>query len=179
MIFLSAGHHLKDAGAVANGFKEADLTIELRGLIAKELDAKGYKYILDDDRETLTQYINRIKPGSGSVICDLHFNASSNKTATGVEVLYPDTHKPINKSLATEMSSELSIVIGIRNRGGKPESTSARGRLAILRTKAGISFLPELCFITNEADMCKYNLNKESAAKVIAKYLILAEDYYN
>lgn len=178
MIFLSAGHHLNDSGAVANGFKEADLTIEIRGLITKELDAKGYKYILDRDTETLSQYISRIKPSIGSVICDLHFNASANKTATGVEVLYPDTHKPINKSLAAEMSNELSIALGLRNRGAKAESASARGRLAILRTQAGISLLPELCFITNEADMCKYNLNKDKAAKVIAKYLMIAEDYY-
>jgi N-acetylmuramoyl-L-alanine amidase len=36
-LFLSAGHSLNETGAIANNFKEADLTIDLRNLIAQEI----------------------------------------------------------------------------------------------------------------------------------------------
>lgn len=176
MIFLSAGHHNADPGAVGNGFKEADLCKELRGLIAKELDAKGYSYVLDKDSETLAQYTARIKPGSGSVVCEIHFNASANAIATGTEVLYPGNGSKENIAIAKDMSAQMARVMGIRDRGGKSESESARGRLAILRTGAGLSFLPEIGFISNKDDVAAYQKNKVALAKVIACQLAYAED---
>lgn len=179
MIFLSAGHYAKDPGAVGNGYKESELCMELRDLIHAELLKSKASVVLDKDTETLAQYTARINPGSGSVVCEIHFNASSNASATGVEVLYPDTHKTVNKTIANEMSVELACIMKIKNRGGKAESTSARGRLAILRTGAGISFLPEIAFISNADDMKAYQANKVAIAKCIAKYLLIAEDQFS
>lgn len=178
MIFLSAGHNFGDPGAIGNGYKENELCMELRSLIYEQLLLSKANVILDKDSETLGQYITRIKPGSGSVVCELHFNAVSNASATGVEVFYPDTHKSINKSIAAEMSAELACIMQIKDRGAKLESSSARGRLAILRTGAGISFLPELAFISNANDMIAYQTNKVDIAKCITKYLLIAEDQY-
>ena len=50
MIFLLAGHHLRDSGAVANGRSENKETISLRNLIKSFIPTK---IVVDDDRAKL------------------------------------------------------------------------------------------------------------------------------
>lgn len=172
MIYLSAGHYNQDPGAVANGYKEADLTKDLRGLIIANLIAMKAKYITDEDSESLGQYIRRIKPGTGSVLCELHFNASANAKATGAECLYGRNAGAYSKELAKEISDTIADDLSIANRGAKSEAHSARGRLGILHTKAGIAVLPEICFISNKTDMANYQKNKIQLAHNIAQLLV-------
>lgn len=178
MIYLSAGHHFNevgaDPGAVANGYKEHELTRELRDLTVAAIREKGGSVIVDKDEETLAAYIKRIKPGSGSVVCEIHFNAVSNENANGVECLYGWSTEPDEEEV--EMCKEICAVIadiaGLRNRGAKSDAESARGKLAILRTPAGLSCLPEICFITNKDDMAKYQAAKFCIAQNLADILI-------
>lgn len=182
MIFLSAGHHLGDSGAVSGQNKESQLTIELRELVDQELKAKNFQTIKDKDTETLSQYISRISKsvGTGSVVCELHFNAA-NGIASGVEVVYPDTayhftnFLVLSKQIAEGMSKEIAECLGLPNRGAKQEKNTARKNIAILRTGAGISILPEICFIDNKKDMAEYHQKKREVAKIIAKWLSQAE----
>lgn len=174
MIFISAGHHNADPGAVSNGVKEADLTKELRDLICKELATAKASFISDKDFETLSQYISRIKPGSGSVVCEVHFNAGS-PNATGVETIVRANAAKESIALAKAINNAVVNASGLYNRGVKDETQSHRGRLAILHTAAGISVLPELCFITNKNDLVLYNKAKKEIAKGIAKALIEAD----
>ena len=179
MIFLSAGHHNKDAGAVANGFKESELTKELRDLIASEIKRIGGSVMLDNDNETLSEYIRRIKPGSGSVVCEVHFNASSSPNASGVECLHASGAGATSKNLSNEIASAVSNSLCITNRGAKSEAESARGRLAILRTNAGIACLPEICFITNKNDMESYQAKKSQVAVCIAHLLVRYDSMFS
>ena len=62
MIFISAGHNtggLKpDPGAVANGFTEAKLAVEIRDLTVKELKKDAsLKVVTDRDDERLGEYL--------------------------------------------------------------------------------------------------------------------------
>jgi len=174
MIYISAGHHFNpagaDPGAVANGYREADLTRELRDLITEELDRLGVKYITDKDSETLQQYLSRIKPGSGSVLCDLHFNAAG-PSAQGVEVLVRNDADELSRSLAKKMCDMAVTTCGFKNRGVKTEADSHRGRLAVLNTASGISVLPEICFISSKEDLKKYHERKKELAKHYARLL--------
>lgn len=171
--FISAGHHLKDSGAVANGRKENLEAIRLRGLVVCELFKYNIKVYNDHDTESLSQYLARIQPGNASVVVEIHFNASSNPKSTGSEVLIADKHTSLSKEFAAELSKVISDTLGIVNRGVKTESQSARGKLAFVR-KQGCTALIEVCFISNPDDMKKYddNINTlaASVAKVIAKY---------
>lgn len=184
MIFLSAGHHLKDPGAVANGTTEAALTMELRDLIIVALKAKAAKFITDDDRETLTQYLNRIKPGDGSVLCELHFNASTNPKATGVEVLIPSrggstAEQAMERKLAESIANMISKHAGLIRRGKLgviTEAESHRGSLAFMR-EPGINVLVEVGFITNVNDLAAYRRNKEKIAVGLAQLLIEADGW--
>lgn len=177
-IFLSAGHTPKgpyyDPGAVSGGVKEADLTMDLRNLIATELSAKKANVKVDKDTESLAQYIGRIEPGSGSVVCDLHYNAAANPKATGVECVVPARHTTAEWNCAKELAAVVSKHTGIRLRGNNgviTEADTARGRLAIMR-EDGLNVLLEVCFITNPSDMAAYRKNKEIIAKDIARVLM-------
>lgn len=171
MIFLSAGHHLRDPGAVSKFGVERDLAIELRNLIEATLKTKKAQYILDNDHETLGQYLNRIKPGNGSVVVEIHWNAAMSLLPTGTEVLIADNHNRISKDLATELSAGIAAKIGIKNRGVKTEKDSHRGRLAFVR-QAGANVLIEICFVSNPDDMRKYQSAKCELAEYIANVLI-------
>jgi N-acetylmuramoyl-L-alanine amidase len=74
-LFLSAGHSLNESGAVTNNFKEANLTIELRDLIAAEIKKiNSLAYIkLDSDTMSLKGYISELNKQvvSNDIIVDL------------------------------------------------------------------------------------------------------------
>jgi len=153
MIYLFAGHHDKDSGAVGSGYKEADLNKKIRAAVAKELDKLDCGYILDKDAETLNQLLARVKPGSGSVLKDIHWNASDNAKATGVEVFVADNANKDSIAFATELLTATVKLTGLASRGVKTEKQSARKQLAVLRTKAGIAALIEVGFISNPKDV--------------------------
>lgn len=169
MIYLSAGHHNTDSGAVSGKFIERDLTKESRFLIEKNIPSN--QVIKDKDFETNSQYQNRIKPGSGSVLFDIHFNAGS-PTATGTECYINKADFANKNSLSYKMADEIckktAEILGIKNRGVKSEASSQHPRIGVLNLKAGVSVLWEICFISSPLDMPKYILHKEKLNKEIA-----------
>ena len=176
-IYPSAGHHNADAGAVANGYKEADLTKEARNIIAGH--SKAEDLIMDKDYETNRQYQSRIKPGDGSVLLDIHFNAGS-PTAGGTECFVNDRDFQNKSSLSYKMASEIcqltAKVLGVNNRGVKSEKVSQHKRLGILNLGAGVSVLWEICFITSALDMQSYQMKKEELLKGVAEILKKYDD---
>lgn len=173
VIFPSAGHHDSDPGAIANGYQENKLTKEMRELILQHLE--GEKVIIDQDHETNWQYQNRIKPGSGSVILDIHFN-SGPESATGTEcfVNNSDFQNPDSLSfkMATEITEKTADTLCIPYRGVKSEKDTQHPRIGILNLGAGCAVLWEICFITNAEDMKQYQKYKKELAKEIAEILI-------
>ena len=87
MLYISAGHNpfgiKTDSGAVGNGKRECDLTVEFRNLVLDQLKAKNAPFISDNDTETLGQYRKRAETGNGSVVLEFHFDSSTNSKATG------------------------------------------------------------------------------------------------
>lgn len=170
MIYLFAGHHLNDPGARAvDGTTEAQLTIEFRNLMLQFIPARSV--IIDNDRETLPQLINRVRPGSGSVMLDCHFN-SATATASGIETFIADGANADSRAFGADLVVTGSRLLGIPNRGVKTETESHRSRLGILHTPAGISALVELAFISNPEDLRRYHANKYALAKAYAGLLI-------
>jgi len=173
MIYLSAGHHNADPGAVSGNYVERDLTKEMRDFINQSLP-KG-QVINDKDFETNSVYQSRIKPGSGSVVLDLHFNAGP-PTATGTEVYVNkadfNNKNSLSYKMATEICSVTSTILGIPNRGVKIESSSQHTRLGILNLGSGVSALWEICFISSVLNMQKYTECKKELSKKIAEILI-------
>lgn len=177
MIYVSAGHNAQsknikqDPGAVnKHGIKEGDLTIEFRNLLTGELDILGVKYGTDSDEESLAMYLARIQTGTGSVVLEVHFDASDNAAATGCTGLIEGEADRLDKAFAKELTDANASILGIKNRGVISETESHRGRLGLMREE-GIICLQELCFISNDDDLARYHIKKKELAKAFALIL--------
>ncbi len=171
--FISAGHSNADPGAVSGGKKESDITKIIRDAIAA--NAKSTEIILDKDFETNRQYQGRIKPGAGSVIFDIHLNASGNPKVSGVECFVNKKDFANKNSLSYKMADrfcrEYSAILGIPNRGVKGESSSQHSRIGILNLGAGVSVLCEVDFITSTTAVQNIIAKKDQLGKEGAKIM--------
>ena len=89
-VFLIAGHN--GSGTGANGFiDEGKETIILRDLIAENLKEMGIVVIKDDNLTPLTKVVQwlRNQITKKDICIDIHFNASTNKSANGTEMFIP------------------------------------------------------------------------------------------
>lgn len=180
-IFYSSGHHLsgskgEDPGAIGSGYKENELTQDFESYVMKNLKKYPNKVITDNPDEPLRDYLARISPGKGSVVCESHFNAFNGKRS-GVEVVVPNNPTKDETDLANEISKEFSKIMEIPNRGVITESQTARKSLAIMK-KDGINVLIEICFIDNKNDVEKYQLKKKELSKVLADLLVKYDNLY-
>ena len=178
MIYLLAGHSKTDPGAIGSGgVKESDLAIELRGLIGAELTKLNMPFVTDNDIDNLSQVIRKLNSTEKDVICDIHFNASSNPTATGTEVIIPDRSTANERMIAALICSSVALTMNIKSRGVKSEKDTARGTLAIMKP-SGLNLLLEICFISNKNDLELYQKHKHAIAFKIALHLKTAEDLH-
>ena len=177
--FISAGHNPNgiktDSGAVGNGYRECDLTVEFRNLVVSACLKKGLKVITDKDTETLAEYLKRIETGSGSVVLEFHFDASSNSSASGSTSIIGNDADRLDKSFAQELVNTTANILGVKNRGVITESDSHRGRLGLMREQGTVCLL-ELAFISNKSDMEKYQSKKKDLAIFIADIIKKYED---
>lgn len=170
MLFITAGHNLFDSGAVEGALVEANLTKELRDLIASYLPKDSYW--LDKDNWNVGQTANAV-----ALLCnirdlclDLHFNDSDNPKASGCEMIVGDL--PIDGTIAKaeKLLAITSAVLKIPNRGIKSESETPRGKLAMMRIPCQTMIL-EVSFLSNTGDMEHYQAHKEVLAEALANEL--------
>lgn len=171
-LFLTAGHHLKDSGAIANKKQENILTLEFMNLVTtflKELNP-DIEVWNDDFKLTLSEVISKVKEKGTSkdLWIEFHFNAFNGK-ASGFEIIIANNASDTSKKVANELSF-MADSMGIVNRGIKTESQTLRGKLGMFRTVVP-SVLIELAFIDNDSDMAKWKDKRVEVAKELAKYL--------
>lgn len=188
-IIVSAGHSTKkgeDNGAQGNGYSEGHENARIRKRVVEILKSKyNVQAIIDEDFSelkksihTFTTLIKSKKYRESEVIAfEIHFNASANKDANGVETVIPSEYTESELKLAHEMSLAISDVMKIRLRGTTggmkgviTEAYSRAKRLGWMRIPAQ-NVLLELCFITNEEEMNKYSKNFENICQTIAGVL--------
>lgn len=166
---VSAGHSDVDPGAVANGVKEADIAEDLRNIVASKLRELGHTVITDGDgdvNQPLSEAIKLINRGELAI--EIHCNAASAPTATGVESI----SLPKLKGLSQRLSKAIAAVTKdkVRGDGGWiDQSKSARGRLGFVNA-GGI--IIELFFLTNKPALEQYNATKWLVASAIADELV-------
>lgn len=164
---ISAGHHLKDPGAIANGLQENILTIRVRDRVAQLLIGLGAKVYTDKDTDTLAQVISYFNPGKGSVSVEFHFDAASS-SASGATGFYADVpHSPHSRDFAHDLAEDCATALGIPSRGARTESESHRGKLGFVRMQ-GICAILEIAFITNPDDMTKFEASFDHLCENLA-----------
>lgn len=175
VIFLVAGHHLKDPGASGNGYQENKLTIEMRDLIATRIRQLSPGTILwvDEDRDTLSQVIAKVNAVAtvDDYLLDVHFDAAASPKASGATAFVADGARDKSKTFGKDNVDMVSTILRIPNRGVRSEKLSNRKRLGILHTKASSALL-EVGFISNPTDMVNHEDWKHWAADEIARICI-------
>lgn len=164
-LFVSAGHSNTDPGAAANGYTEADIVTEFRDLVADQLRDLVTFNTDGHMGENLPLRQAAAMAASHDVAVEFHCNAAT-PAATGCETLSRANAYP----LAQRLLDGISGVLGINDRGTKPENSGQHSRLAFVSDGGGI--IIELFFITNTADLASYHANKAELAAVVADTLV-------
>lgn len=177
-VIITAGHSNGKGGYLDRGVAsydgklfEGDLTIQLRDKVADILRKGGFKVYEDSDKNPLAAAIQELKGffSFTSINVDIHFNAAS-MGASGTETLVKDKYSKFEYKIAEMLCERISAVMGIKNRGVKTESMSARGRLGWMRM-TGNNIIIEVCFLSNPGDVAKYLDKKDEIADVIAQVI--------
>lgn len=163
---ITAGHGDGDPGATYGGRTEAGLMSELRDLVARRLRERGHEVRTDGEGATnrALTYALTLIPGSGLAL-DLHCNAFSNPTASGVETVAAPRHKDTSRRI----SRAIADVLGTRVRGDGgwiDQSATPRGRLAYVM--AG-GMIVETFFLSNPSELATYLARKHDVAEAIAE----------
>lgn len=179
MIYICAGHTNTqgknyDPGAVANGFKESQLTVQLRDLICVELKKLGCNFKTDEDTQSLNETIFYAGTSEKDVVFDIHFNAATPQ-AGGSETFIPVEFTELEKKYAKLVTDKTCELLSIPNRGVKLENQTRHKRLGMMRPK-GLNMLWEVCFITNKDEMTKYLSKINELAVAIALILKNADN---
>lgn len=172
LYLISAGHSNvppRDPGAQGNGFSEAVLTVQIRDAVAAKLRSDGYT-VIEDGADGVNDPLKKaiVLARRADVAIEFHWNASANKTATGIEVLC----KPNKKPLAQSLANAISKATGIKTRGGdggwKADNSGQHHRLGFC--EAG-GLIVEVCFISNPDDMDRYKDNFQAVVENVATVL--------
>lgn len=167
MLYLVAGHNNFDPGNISRGLKEADLSKELRELIASEMKLANYKFKTDDDDLSLGETFDWIKKSAkaADVVIDLHFN-SGPPTTSGTEAIIPLKSSAAEQEIGKVLADTVSKSLGIPNRGVKDEKHTPPGHA--MMSLGCESILIEICFMTNPTEMQTYQSKKAELAKAIS-----------
>lgn len=165
-VVITAGHSNTDPGAVNGNVTEAEITTDMRNIVAYCLRDLGIKAVTDgtgSQNDTLSNAIKLIK--QSEVAVEFHCNAFYLPTAAGVEALA----QPKDKAICQKLCEAVSDVMGIPVRGSaggfKPENSGQHSRLGYVR-EGGI--ILELFFISNPSELATYQAKKWPLAREIA-----------
>lgn len=165
-IFLSAGHSNSDPGAVAGGWRESDVAVDFRNIVAYYIRAAGVTYVTDGTgQENWPLSRAAAEARKHTLAIEFHCNAASSTRTSGVETL----SAPELRGLGKELCEAVSSILHIPNRGAKPENSGQHSRLAFVQS-GGI--LLELLFLTNPGDRQAYNRSKWVVARDVANILM-------
>ena len=129
IITITAGHSNTDPGACNGMHREADKAQDMRNIVAYYLKQAGVEFRVDGEGKgnlPLSKAIALIKGSKLAV--EFHCNASSNKTAQGVEALSQLKDKSISQKLCKAVADVMGIPLR-GDRGWKPENSGQHHRL--------------------------------------------------
>lgn len=147
-LFICAGHSDTDSGAVYHNTTEARQAREVRDEVIDFLSLRFPKCLKDDDSLNLKETINWINQNCSKddLAIDIHFNASANHSAQGVEGYAYSTNASMG-GLAREIVSKISNYCGMKDRGLKYND-----KLGFLKDTKCNAILLECGFLSNLED---------------------------
>lgn len=176
-IYLSAGHRGGGTGANTRNGREAELTIMFRNKLYRLLLPRlsgAHRIMLDKDTEEESKVIRHINNfcGKKGVAIEFHFDASSNESASGSSVFIADEASVKSRHIAEDLAPLISDIAGVKNRGVRTEKQTAHKIIGFLRQTKCPSVLIELCFLSNDSDMAKFNSSVDRLAGAMCEYIL-------
>ena len=165
--YISAGHSIYDKGySCGCGLaSESEWNIKIRDEIKKLLPNAEFPPDTLSLRDTIDWINFSAKPDDFSL--EIHLNANKDKSIRGVEAYYSDTPR-----YAEIFARNISLTLGIPNRGPKHDSFSYVGSLGFLRQLKCPSVIIECLYMTNEQDkLVLLNGGPEKIARGIKRSL--------
>ena len=173
-IFIDAGHNDKnvDTGAVGNGLREQDVTLDIAQLLGKKLAAVGIDVkqsrhnktdvIGSTLSESLSKRAKMANELKADLFISLHCNAHANVIAKGTEVYAYSTNSK-GYPLAKKVCDSICKRLGTTNRGAKTTNYT------VLKKTTMLAILVEIAFITNASDAALLKSKKEDFASAICE----------
>ena len=162
-IILDAGHAVEGAvGARGNGYKEEVEARKIVDSLANKLRQQGHTvYIAScdkekDDNKQLKKIVEKANKVQADLFVSIHLNSFADPKANGVEV-YSLGKSGTSHTYACKIQEEL-VKLGYYDRKKK------EANFYVLRHTTAPAVLVETGFITNAADMKRYNVDKVSEA---------------
>lgn len=161
-VMISAGHSNTVPGIVANGYKEADIVQLFRDDVSVRLRCLGIQHALDGEPGENLPLGEAVRIAKQfEIAIEFHTNGGG-PGATGVETL----SRAHNKPLGAELCRVTADLLGIPNRGAKPENAGYHERLAFVSGGGGIIF--ELFFLSNANDLYQFKQHYDALVNAVA-----------
>lgn len=150
-VFISAGHGGSDPGAVANGFKEKDLNLDIALACGDYLKAYGVNVKLSrtkDENDDISQEAAESNAFGPDYTVSIHNNAGG---GDGIEAWYQIDGS--SKALAENILAE-AVKIGQNSRGAKKRANSnGTDFYGFIRQTNAPAVIVECAFVDNAKDM--------------------------
>lgn len=157
IIVIDAGHGGTDPGAVAGGYQEKALNLDIsnyvKPLFEGSQDYKVYYTRTSDVNKSLQYRTDLANTLGADIFVSIHNNAMNTTAFQGMETLYMpggSTTKLSSISIAKIFHETLLPIVGVADRGLKP-----RDGLYVLRHTKMPAIILELGFMTNPSDLAK------------------------
>lgn len=179
LVIVDAGHGGIDSGAVGNGLKEKDLTLQAAIYMYNRLEELGIRAVMtrtDDEYLPKADRIKRImslyNDNPNTLIVSNHINAGG---AEGVEIVYSINSDSTLANMLLDNIGEAGQIKRKAYQRRLPENPNKDYYYIIRETGNAESVLVEYGFIDNTKDAYKLQNNLdnlvEGAVKAIAEYL--------
>lgn len=160
-ILLISGHGAGDPGAIGNGYKEADLTVEVVNKLAPILRSYADVTVYPVERNAFQD----IRNGKWQVgwnfdyVLEVHFNAGGG-TGSEIYVTSRESRTTVEQRILTNLQ------LFYRNRGVKVTDFLV---IKTCKDRGISSALLEVCFIDNKSDIEVYQQSKDRiSASIVA-----------
>lgn len=162
-VFLGVGHGGTDTGAVADGYREKDMTLAMALACQQELARHGVLVKLSrtkDENDPVNEEVRECNAYAPDLALDIHVNAGS---GDGFEA-YHALSGGKGKTLAQNIEAEVKA-LGQNSRGCKTRAgSSGRDYYAFIRDTACPAVIAEIGFIDNAKDRAAFDTAQEQQA---------------
>jgi N-acetylmuramoyl-L-alanine amidase len=177
LIVLDAGHGGSDEGAKVQSVQEKKITLATVLYTKKYLEEMGYRVILTRGKDAYVSLPKRVSIANktkSALFVSVHFNASRNSAAEGIEIYYYSNKDPQRARSSRRLANYvLHFVLDQTeavSRGVKS------GNFHVIRETSMPAILIEGGFMTNRSEWL--NLKKRSYLENIAKGIAHGIDKY-